>query len=124
MVYRSIEESKEKKVFVNEFRPEEPFLELRGKKYYIERAWVELGHYEENFKYVYRGDHTIVINFRYEKGDSIDLHSFIREEGNGISRAWVNLEEDEYAKDTLRIKYRETLDSPKKNLIFLFFKKR
>jgi len=124
MVYASIAISKENNAFINEFQPESPFLRMAGNKYTIEEAWVEHSHLERNFRDIPTYDQCLVINFHYETSDSVDLHSYIKEDGNGVARIWFNLSDEEYKKDTLVVHYRETLDSAKKNRTFLLFKKR
>ncbi len=76
------------------------------------------------FEDVPTADECLVINFHYEQSDTEDLHSYIKEDGNGVARIWFNLSDEEYTKDTLAFHYRETLDSLNKNKTFLLFKKR
>jgi hypothetical protein len=123
-VYGSMAISKENNAFINEFQAESAYISMRGNKYYIEEAWVERTHLEKNFRDIFTGDRCLVINFHFEKNDTVDLHSYVKEDGNSVARIWFNLSDEDYTKDTLVVYYRETLDSAKKNKTFLFFKKK
>jgi len=116
--------SKENGAYLNEYKPEFPFLIVAGNRYYVEEAWVEKAHQGENFRDVFTGDLCLVVKFKFEQQDTIDLHSYVKEDGNGIARIWVNLSNEEYGKDTLAVLYRQTLDSLKKSQKFLLFKKK
>jgi hypothetical protein len=129
-VYYSIKMSKENDAFVNELRPESPFIKLAGQKIYINEAWLEHPHQQGNFHDVIMKDVAMVIRFHWTPGDSVTLRKYIEQSGiggsasDGTSRVSMYLSQEEYSKDTLILHYRETLDSAKKNKVFLLFKTR
>src|SRR5690242_8134609 len=89
-VYESIKISKENHAFICELQPAAPSLKINGVNYIITESWLEHPHYEKNFSdELVNIDTAIVVNFHYEPNDSVDLKSFVKENGNGLAKIWV-----------------------------------
>jgi len=106
-----------------EYQPQSSYLSLGGKNYYIKEAWIEHPHLEKNFRDLPGENYCFVMSFHTDSADLTDLHSYVKEMGNGPDNVWFNLPWNKEIKDTIVVYYRETLDSTNKNKIFLLFKK-
>src|SRR5437868_8595112 len=74
-VYRSIEASKENNAFIEELKPQFPFLKIEGKEYHIKNAWLEYSHLERNYSDIKMLNLSVVITFQYEPNSYLDFHS-------------------------------------------------
>lgn len=121
-VYRSIESSKDNKVFIEKLHPQSPFLYLDGKEYHINEAWLEYAHLEKSYSDVQTSNICVVVTFYNQKNIGIDLHLYVNEMGTGVNRIWYAITSQEFKKDTIPMFYRETLGTKEKNKVFLLFK--
>ena len=123
--YTSIKISKANDAFVSEIQPESSSIRIDGRDYVIKEAWVEHPHFEQDYSdFIVKQALALVVNFNYEPNDTVDLHHYVNENGNGYARIWVVIPGEAKTKETFTIWYRETLDSSKKNKTFRFFRKR
>lgn len=85
--YSTIEASKKNKAFVEELKPDHPFIEIEGRKHFIKNAWIEHPHIKKNFadKIRYRA-FCFVVELEYDPDNNVDLKEYIQELGNGPSR--------------------------------------
>ena len=120
--YLSIADSKKSNAFIKEYEPESSYIKLGGKNYYIKEAWLEHPHTSGHFTDTPIQDSCFAMSLftTSNKIDSTtDLHSYVKEMGNGNLMIWFFLPWKDCTKDTIVIHYRETLDSSKMTNEFL-----
>lgn len=121
--YFSIEESKKHKAFVQELRPQQPFIEIEGHKHFIKNAWIEHPHVEKNFGDKIGNDYyCFVVELEYISSSNIDLSDYIQELGNGSSRIWFFLTKEKQGKNFVKLEYHSTRKQKSKFKYFLFYK--
>ena len=131
LTYSSIDQAKENRAFVCEYKPQAPFISIEGNKYYINEAWVAHPYYRKDFydKIVWdayffsMSFNTDTVSTKiFRRNKYLDRYDFIQ----GIqsnSRILFYLPEYSKNQDTIIVHYRESLKSPTKNKKFLLFRK-
>ena len=124
MPYKSIEASKKNKAFLAELRPQQPFIEIEGYKYFIKAAWIEHPHNATNWGDVV-GDriYCFVMEIEYYPNLKIDLKEYISELGNGPTLVWFFLTDGLEKNDYIKLKYRSSKNQVNKNKVFMLYKK-
>jgi hypothetical protein len=120
--YHSIAESKNNHVFLNEYLPQSPYLEIEGRKYKIKEAWVEHPHKGSDGS-ISESGHAFVMTFEPHIGGDLNFKAYTRDLGWGSNEIWFTFSKEIYDKDTLELLYKESLrDSVQKS--FKLFKRR
>ena len=125
--YWSIADSRKANVFLNEYQPVSSYIKLGGKNYSIKEAWLEHPHTSGHFTDTPTQDSCFAMSLftTSNKIDSTtDLHSYVKEMGNGNSIIWFLLPWKDCTEDTIVVYYRENLDSLKKDNKFVLIKKK
>ncbi len=120
----SIKESQEYNVFLNEYQPQFPYLNIEGKEFKIREAWVEHPHLKRNDgHFPLKKDYDFVMTFDHRLDDSTDFKMYTKDLTSGNWEIWFFLLEKDYVKDTLTLYFKEKLNS-KEQKKFLLFKKK
>ena len=122
--YSSIKEAKENGAFIEELRPQAPFLATQEYKYPIHEAWLEHSYKQGDFRDILIKDTIMVIKFDVGSEAVVFTLPIYIKAGGESSAGTIRFSpfHSEWTKDTLVMYYRENLDSPK-NKKFLLFKK-
>ena len=124
MPYKSIDESKKNKAFIEELRPQEPFIKIENHNFIITAAWIEHPHNATNW-----GDvvgykiYCLVMKLEYSPNFNIDLKDYIYELGNGPSVVWFFLTDGLEKKDYIKLQYRSNIDQAFRGKFFILYKK-
>ena len=122
LAYQSFDESKENHAFVVEYIPQNPNLEIEGKKFKISKAWIEKAHLQKNFRdEIADSVLCFVMTLNHNPNEKIALEDYISELGNGNDRVWFFLGY-KFKSDTIKLNYRHSIKQRQKSDIFLLRK--
>ena len=116
----SIKNSKDNKLFLNEYRPESSFLRIEGKVYKIKEAWVEHRHLERNFDIIPLSGYDFRINFEHNPHDSLNFKAYTKDLTLGNWTIWFFLNDKAFNNDTLELYYKENLNANEQKKFLLF----
>src|ERR1700730_5739048 len=80
--YESIKASKSNNAFISEYHPQSPYIQIGGKKYKFNEAWVEYTHVKMDFHDSITPNKALVVEFYYDSSYHADLKAYVKEMGN------------------------------------------
>ena len=120
--YATLEESKKHKAFVEELKPQQPFIEIEGHKHFIKNAWIEYSHIEKNFGDEIGVNYCFVMELEYYPSLNIDLSDYINELGNGSTKVWFFLTNGREKNPYIKLQYRSYKNNMTKDKYFVLQK--